>query len=588
MRRVTVGLGTCGVAAGARAVQRAVVAGLTELGVTAAVRATGCVGLCYREPMVELEAPGLGRHLFGEVGVEQVPGLLAAFFGEGRVPEHGRISLEAGGSEAAFMAPQRRVALYHCGVADPTSLESYLGAGGYSGLNRALAMSPEEVVAEVVSAGLRGRGGAGFPTGRKWALARQTPAARRFLVCNADEGDPGAFMDRNLIEGDPFGVIEGMTIAARAIGAREGIVYVRAEYPLAVERIVGAVVQAREAGLLGPDVLGSGHAFDVEVKRGAGAFVCGEETALIASLEGERGVPRPRPPYPVEEGLWGQPTVINNVESFANVSWILAHGAEAYRAIGTDGSPGTKVFSLAGDVRRTGMVEVPMGTTIRAIVEGVGGGSPSGRPLKAVQIGGPAGGCLPASLFDTPVDYDSLAETGAIMGSGGLIALGDEACMVDVARYFLTFTQHESCGKCTYCRVGTKRMLELLEAICAGEGKRADLAVLEVLAGQVAQHSDCGLGKAAPNPVLTTLRYFRQEYEAHIDEGRCPAGRCRELIGFHIDPWMCDGCTLCRDQCVGGAIDVTAGVISLTIDADRCVRCGGCMTACRFDAVRVT
>ena len=589
--RVSIGLGTCGIAAGARHVRRAVVEGLEALGLDAEVRVTGCLGMCYREVLVELESPDFGPCLYGEVTPELVPELLAAHFREGRVlAEHLVRNGQGYGSEEAFLAPQHRVALRNCGVIDPTSVEDYVAAGGYEGLRRALEeRTGDEVVAEVVASGLRGRGGAGFPTGRKWELARATPAGARYLVCNADEGDPGAFMDRNLIEGDPFAILEGMTIAARAIEAHQGYIYVRAEYPVAVERLIGAIVAAREAGYLGDDILGSGFRFDIELKRGAGAFVCGEETALIASIEGERGIPRPRPPYPVQSGLWGRPTVINNVESYANVAWILAHGTDAYRTAGTDSSRGTKVFSLAGDVRRTGMVEVPMGMTIRQIVEEIGGGSPSGRPLKAVQIGGPAGGCLPAELFDTPIDYESLTETGAIMGSGGLIALDESACMVDVARYFLAFTQEESCGSCTFCRVGTKRMLEVLERICAGKGKHSDLDLLASLGPQVSLNSHCGLGRAAPNPVLTTLRYFRDEYEAHVDQGRCPAGRCRALIHFRIDEWVCDGCTLCQDQCVAQAIAITGPrKTPLVIDPEVCVRCGGCLSVCRFGAVQVS
>ena len=514
-----------------------------------------------------------------------MPELLAAHFVRGEPPADLLIQREG---DAPFLAAQERVVLRRCGQVDPASLADYEESGGYGGLRRTLERStPEEFVGEIIASGLRGRGGGGFPTGRKWALAREAADTHRVLICNADEGDPGAFMDRNIIEGDPFAVIEGMTLAAWAIGACEGFVYVRDEYPQAVRRLEEAVTQARAAGYLGADVLGSGWSFDISLRRGAGAFVCGEETALIASLEGRRGVPRRRPPFPVQSGLHGHPTCINNVETLANVAVIAEQGASAFAARGTGSSSGTKVFSLAGDVVRTGMVEVPMGITLGDLVGRIGGGSPSGRPIKAVQIGGPSGGCIPASQFDVKVDYESLRQVGAIMGSGGLVVLDAGACMVDIARYFLAFTQEESCGKCTFCRVGTKRMLEILERICGGRGRAGDLELLERLSQQVTANSLCGLGKSAPNPVLSTLRWFREEYEAHIDRRCCPAGKCKELVSFSIDPLRCDGCTMCADQCVAEAIRTKGGMIHLEILDDPCTRCGGCFTVCRFGAVSV-
>ena len=585
MRRAVIGLGSCGLAAGAGAVRDAMEAALPDLGLDVELQGVGCVGVCHREPTVELFSPELGACLYGDVTADRVPGLLHAHFLE-RAPPADLLVQRA--DSAPFLAAQERVVLRRCGRVDPSSLAAYEASGGYVGLRRTLAGStPEGFVGEVIASGLRGRGGGGFPTGRKWALARAAEDRERVLVCNADEGDPGAFMDRNIIEGDPFAVIEGMTLAGWAIEAQRGFVYVRDEYPLAVRRLTEAVAQAQEAGLLGSDVLGSGWAFDISLRRGAGAFVCGEETALIASLEGRRGVPRRRPPYPVQSGLDGHPTCINNVETLANVAAIAAQGAETFAARGTEGSRGTKVFSLAGDIKRTGMAEVPMGISLRDLVETIGGGSASQRPIKAVQIGGPSGGCIPAAQFDVAVDYESLREVGAIMGSGGLVVLDAGACMVDIARYFLAFTQDESCGKCTFCRVGTKRMLEILERICGGRGRAGDLDTLERLAAQVTANSLCGLGKSAPNPVLTTLRWFRDEYEAHIERRCCPAGKCKELVTFDIDPIRCEGCTMCADQCVAEAIRNEGGLIHLEILDDPCIRCGGCFSVCRFGAVAV-
>ena len=579
---VLVGMGSCGIAAGAREVHAAVERWLATNFPDAIVQPTGCYGLCYREVLLGLPMPGGGHTFVGDVTADRVPELLDAHFVR-KQPSGGLLE-----QEQAFLDDQMRLALSRCGRVSPGSLDDYRALDGYVGLRKALTeLTPDAVVERLRQSGLRGRGGAGFPTGRKWALARAAPGSQKVVICNADEGDPGAFMDRNLIEGDPFAVLEGMAIAGYAIGATTGLVYVRAEYPLAVERLEHAVAAATRAGLLGLGLMGTDVDFDVQIRRGAGAFVCGEETAMIASLHGGRGTPTRRPPYPVERGLGGQPTCINNVETLATVPWILRHGPRALRRIGTADSPGTKVFSLAGDLARTGLAEVPMGTTVRQLVCGIAGGSGTGLPLKAVQLGGPSGGCLPTSLFDTPIDYGSLASTGTIMGSGGLIGLDSSRCMVDIARYFLAFTQRESCGKCTFCRVGTKRMLEILERLCAGQGHPDDLPRLEKLAHAVAANSLCGLGKSAPTPVLTTLRYFRDEYEAHARHQQCPAGRCRQLIRYHIDPWLCDGCTLCRDGCPAGSISLTAGAIGLTIDPGICARCGGCRIVCPFGAVNL-
>ncbi len=588
MNRVRVGLGSCGVAAGGRQVARAVEAAIREQALAVDQGETGCLGMCYREVLVELESDAMGRCLYGPVTAENAPQLLAAHFRDRAVvPE----LLVARGDDWVddFVPGQLRIALRNCGRIDPRSLDDYLERGGYRALRRALAeLEPAQVIDAIEASGLRGRGGGGFSTGRKWHLARAAPGAGKVIICNADEGDPGAFMDRNLIEGDPFSVLEGMTIAAYAIGATRGIIYVRDEYPLAATRLAGALVQARARGLLGDGIAGTGFSLQVDIKRGAGAFVCGEETAMIAALEGRRGMPRLRPPFPVESGLHGLPTVINNVETFANVPWIVDQGADAFHAHGVGRSRGTKVFSLAGDVRRTGMVEVPMGTSIADIVDRIGGGPASGRAIKAVQIGGPAGGCLPASVFATTlVDYESLVDTGAIMGSGGLVVMDETTCMVDVARYFLAFCADESCGKCTFCRIGTRRMLEIMDRLCAGKGRAADLTALETLAGQVKGNSLCGLGKAAPNPVLSTLRWFRDEYQAHL-AGRCPAGRCRQLIRFAIDPVLCEGCTLCFDQCAIEAIHLHPRHIPLAIDDQVCLRCAGCFQTCPYQAVAVS
>jgi len=488
--------------------------------------------------------------------------------------------------EIPFYSKQVFNVLRNSGRVNPESIDEYIMRGGYRALTRALDMKSEDIVEEVKTAGLRGRGGAGFPSGLKWKFTLQAPGTKKYIVCNADEGDPGAFMDRSILEGDPHAIIEGMLIAGLAIGSDEGYVYCRAEYPLAIQRLKMAIEQAEEYGLLGENILGSGYNYKLNIKEGAGAFVCGEETALLASIEGKRGVPRPRPPFPAQKGLWDYPTCINNVETFANVPLILRLGAEEYAKVGTENSKGTKVFALAGKVNNTGLVEVPMGITIKEIVYDVGGGIQKDRAFKAVQIGGPSGGCLPEDKLDLPVDYDSLTQAGAIMGSGGMIAMDEFTCMVDLARYFLSFTQNESCGKCTPCREGTKRMLEILERITEGEGKLEDLDTLRDLASSIKDSSLCGLGQTAPNPVLTTLRYFEHEYREHIEEKYCRSGICKELFEYAIDPESCNGCRACTKVC---AVDAISGEKKEPhkIDVELCTKCGSCVDRCRQDAIKI-
>ena len=487
--------------------------------------------------------------------------------------------------DLSFFGKQLRLTLRNCGVIDPESLDEYLAVRGYEGLGTVLtAMTPEQVIDTILQSGLRGRGGGGFPTGVKWRFAAGTEADQKYIICNADEGDPGAFMDRSTIEGDPHTVLEGLVIGGYAIGATKGFVYIRAEYPLAIRRIEKAINDAREAGFLGENILGSDFSFDVELRLGAGAFVCGEETAMIHSIEGARGMPRPRPPYPSISGLWKKPTVINNVETLANVPVVIVDDAHWFSSIGTEKSKGTKVFALAGKVNNTGLIEVPMGTTLRDIIYDVGGGIPGGKELKAVQTGGPAGGCLPASALDTPVDYDSLTAAGSIMGSGGMIVMDEDTCMVDVAKFFLEFTQNESCGRCTPCREGTKRMLEILQRITSGRGEEGDIEKLLRLGDTVQKASLCGLGQCAPNPVLSTIKHFREEYEAHIRDKKCPAGVCSDLVTYEIDPEKCIGCTACARKC---PVDCIAGEPKKlhVIDQSKCIKCGNCYTACKFDAV---
>jgi NADH-quinone oxidoreductase subunit F len=585
---VTIGLSSCGIAAGAAGVMRAFEREIAERGLSVRLRRTGCVGMCYNEPIVDVETKALGKLTYGAVTADAVPRIIEEHIEKGAPVEEWLVRAEGRDlPDDAYYARQVRLVLRNAGVIDPESIGDYVEAGGYEALRKVLtSMTGEDVVREITESGLRGRGGAGFPTGVKWGLCRKQPAEPKYMIVNADEGDPGAFMDRSILEGDPHSVLEGLSIGAYAIGASEGYVYVRAEYPLAVRRLKIAIADARERGFLGRDILGSGFSFDVRVKEGAGAFVCGEETALIASIEGNRGMPRLRPPYPAVSGLWGRPTNNNNVETYANVPWIILNGAKAYAAYGTETSKGTKVFALAGKIVRGGLVEVPMGISLRDVIFEVGGGIPGGRRFKAVQLGGPSGGCVPDEHIDIEVDYESVTRTGAIMGSGGMVVMDDTTCMIDIARFFLRFTQDESCGKCTFCRVGTKRMLEILERICAGEGREGDIELLEDLGSKIASSSLCGLGQSAPNPVLTTIRYFRDEYEAHIYEKRCPALACRALITFEIDPEKCTGCTLCARKCSVNAIAGEKKEVHV-IDQDLCTKCGACRDACKFDAVVV-
>jgi NADH:ubiquinone oxidoreductase subunit F (NADH-binding)/(2Fe-2S) ferredoxin/NAD-dependent dihydropyrimidine dehydrogenase PreA subunit len=551
---------------------------------------TGCNGFCANGPIVVEKPDGVFYQLLKE---EDIPYLVEEHFLKGRPVErlmytpaenHHPIPLM---KDIPFFAKQQLVALANRGLIDPQSIDEYIARGGYQALVKALtAMSPEDLVEEVKASGLRGRGGAGFPTGRKWEACRASPGEEKYVVCNADEGDPGAFMDRSIVESDPHAVLEGMTIGARAIGASHGFIYIRGEYPLALERLVLAIEQARGYGLLGEDILGSGFSFDVTVSKGAGAFVCGEETSLIGSLEGNLPDPRVRPPYPARCGYLGRPTNINNVETWANIPHIITRGAAWYAGIGTPTSKGTKVFSLVGKVKNTGLVEVPMGITMREIVFDIGGGVPGGRKFKAVQTGGPSGGCIPERLLDTPVDYESLTRAGSIMGSGGMIVMDEGTCMVEVARYFLSFTQDESCGKCSPCREGTRHMLSILEGITQGRGEEGDIELLEQMGGLIKDTALCGLGNTAPNPVLTTIRYFRDEYEAHIRDKRCSAGVCKPLIRYSILPDKCTGCTLCAKSCPVGCIAGERKQLHVIDDA-ACIKCGMCQEVCRFDAVRV-
>ncbi len=551
---------------------------------------TGCFGLCALGPIVVIYPEGT---FYSMVKPEDVAEIVNEHLLKGRpvirllynetVAEDNSIkSLD----ETSFYKKQKRIALRNCGVINPENIEEYIAFDGYAALGKALTeMTPDEVIQVVLDSGLRGRGGGGFPTGRKWQLAcADRGKVEKYVCCNADEGDPGAFMDRSVLEGDPHSVIEAMAIAGYAIGADQGYVYVRAEYPIAVNRLSTAIRQAREYGLLGKDIFGTGFSFDIDIKLGAGAFVCGEETALMTSIEGMRGEPRPRPPFPAKKGLFGRPTILNNVETYANIPQIILKGADWFRSMGTEKSPGTKVFALGGKIKHTGLVEVPMGTTLREIVEEIGGGIPGGKKFKAAQTGGPSGGCIPASLIDTPIDYDNLMEIGSMMGSGGLIVMDEDTCMVDIAKFFLEFTVDESCGKCTPCRVGTKRLLELLEKITSGNGTMRDLERIEELAQFIKENSLCGLGQTAPNPVLSTLQYFRDEYLAHIQDKRCPAGVCKALLTYKIDETKCRGCTLCARACPAGAINGSVRNPH-NIDTLKCVKCGACMETCRFGAI---
>jgi len=603
---VFVGAGTCGLGAGAGKTLETVRVYLADKGVDADVVEVGCIGLCAMEPMVDVQLPGRTRLSFGEVTADKVPTLLDAVLA-GNVPLEGLIGQHRHSTQQSwagvpfldehpFFGPQTRWGLVDIGRIDPKSIEEYIARGGYRAFASALRhMTRDDLCTMVERSGLRGRGGGGFPTGRKWRFALQQPAEQKYLICNADEGDPGAFMDRAVIEGDPHRLLEGMALAAYAIGATKAYVYIRAEYPLAIERLNQAIAQAKAYGLLGRNILDSGFDLEILLKQGAGAFVCGEETALINSVEGKRGMPRPRPPYPAVSGLFGKPTVINNVETLANLPMLVSKGADWFAATGTQTSKGTKVFALSGKVSRTGLVEVAMGTPIRQIVMDIGGGIPKGKAFKAVQIGGPSGGCIPTQHLGILIDYESLKTVGAMMGSGGLVVMDEDTCMVDVAKFFMDFIQRESCGKCIPCREGTRRMLEILQRITQGYRSEKGAAALERfkgvmnlerLAEVIRDASLCGLGQTAPNPVLSTLRWFRDEYEAHIYERRCPAGVCTELLVYKIDPDKCKGCTLCARQCPSGAI-MGAPKSPHYIVPEKCVACGSCVAACRFNAITV-
>ena len=581
--------GTGCVSSGSKKVMEAMEKELIAKGLEGEVKLveTGCHGFCEQGPILIIYPDGT---FYCRVQPEDVAEIVDSHLYKGRVVTRllfkEPVTLESIPSfeDMHFYKKQLRQVLANCGHINPEVLEEYIAVGGYSAMGKALTeMSQELVVAEVKKSGLRGRGGGGFPTGMKWEFAKNAPGSQKYVVCNADEGDPGAFMDRSVLEGDPHRVLEGMAICGFAIGASEGYIYVRAEYPLAIKRLKIAIKQAEDMGLLGDNILGTKFSFHLKIKEGAGAFVCGEETALLQSIEGKRGTPRSRPPFPAISGLWGKPTNINNVETFANIPHIITNGADWYAAIGTEKSKGTKVFALTGKINNTGLAEVPMGITMREIIFEIGGGIPDGKKFKAVQIGGPSGGCLPEELLDLSVEYDSLIQAGAMMGSGGLVVMDETTCMVDVARFFLNFTQSESCGKCTPCREGTKRMLEILTRITEGEGKEGDIELLEKMSKSIKAASLCGLGQTAPNPVLSTLRYFRHEYEAHIHDKRCPAGACTKLSGFLITE-LCKGCGLCKKNCPVDAISGEMKKIHL-IDQAKCIKCGACMTKCPFKAI---
>ena len=554
---------------------------------------TGCFGLCALGPIMIIYPEGT---FYSRVTPEDIHEIVSEHLLKGRIVErlvynetgntHGEEEAVAASlSETAFYKKQKRVALRNCGVINPEQIDEYIAMDGYFALAKVLKeMTPEEVIQTISASGLRGRGGGGFPTGRKWQFARASVSDKKYVVCNADEGDPGAFMDRSVLEGDPHAVLEAMAIAGYAIGADEGWIYVRAEYPIAVKRLNIAIEQAREYGLLGKDIFGTGFNFDIHIRLGAGAFVCGEETALLTSIEGNRGEPRPRPPFPAVKGLWGQPTIVNNVETYANVAQIILKGADWFASMGTEGSKGTKVFALGGKIKNTGLVEIPMGTTLREIIEEIGGGIPNGKKFKAAQTGGPSGGCIPASLIDTEIDFDNLTKIGCMMGSGGLIVMDEDTCMVDIAKFFLEFTVDESCGKCSPCRIGTVRLLEILNKITSGNGEMEDLDKLEELANYIKSASLCALGQTAPNPILSTLHFFRDEYIAHIVDKKCPAGVCKKLLSYEIDPEKCRGCTLCARNCPAGAI---TGKVKEphVINKEKCVKCGACIEKCKFGAI---
>lgn len=578
--KIIIGQGSCGVATGAKKTATEFERLIAEKNLNIKVDITGCVGTCYLEPIVDIYDDNDVMTRYVKVKPECVLDIVEKHLVNGEIVTDLAISDE----DKLFIEKQERVVLRNCGLINPEKIEEYTAVGGYEATKKVVtSMSQDDVIEEIKISGLRGRGGAGFPTWFKWNAAKQNHADQKYIVCNADEGDPGAFMDRSVLEGDPHSLIEGMIIGGYAMGATEGVIYVRAEYPLAIHRLEIAMAQAREKGFLGKNIFGSGFDFDLRIKAGAGAFVCGEETALIASLEGERGMPRLKPPFPAAKGYWQKPTNINNVETYANVSWIIVNGGAAFGAMGTEKSKGTKVFALAGKIKKGGLVEVPMGLPLKDVIFGIGGGIKKDKAFKAVQMGGPSGGCIPSELIDTPVDYENINKTGAIVGSGGMIVMDETTCMVDMARYFLDFTRKESCGKCNYCRVGTKRMLEILERITKGEGKDGDIELLEELAVKIKDGSMCGLGQTAPNPVLTTIKYFRNEYEDHIYNKKCTAKSCKSLITFNITE-DCKGCRACSKKCPVEAISGEKKEMHV-IDHDKCIKCGKCEETCKFNAI---
>lgn len=582
MITVKVGQGSCGISAGAGKVFSSLKNIIEEKNINANLTVTGCIGMCYLEPIVDIYDDGTLTARLVRV-TESDTENIAAYLADGDIARIEKLLLSD--EDKIFLDSQTRIALNGCGIINPEEIDDYVANGGYTALKKALTrMTPETVIEEIKASGLAGRGGAGFPTWFKWNAARSSQGEEKYLICNADEGDPGAFMDRAVIESNPHNLIEGMLIGAYAIGAKEAIVYVRAEYPLAIIRLERAIEQAKEKGIVGENIFGTGFSCSFRIKAGAGAFVCGEETALIESLEGSRGMPRLKPPFPAQSGYWRKPSNINNVETFVNVSWIIRNGGEEFAKLGTPDSKGTKVFAITGKIKRGGLVEVPMGKKLSDVIFDIGGGMKTDRNYKCVQLGGPSGGCIPADMQDTEIDYKKLSATGAIMGSGGMVVMDESTCMVGMARFFLDFTAKESCGKCTHCRVGTKRLLEILDRICKGEGREGDIELLEDTCNEIKAGALCGLGQTAPNPVLTTIKYYRDEYEAHIKEKRCPAGECIDLVKYTINEDKCIGCSLCSKRCPVGAI---SGEIKkkFIIDTTACIKCGQCMDVCRFGAV---